>query len=227
VTQHEHDFPYFRSAEDIRRQEFSHRMRGLDEYEVREFLDLLADQVTATERERADYRADNERLRAELEELRAKGSQTDPDDINPQAVILFSQAQQVADQLVEEAVRHARDLMSSARNQEREILERAHEAADNAVRMSGALRPSGDVEGYTTPVPEVEYARTFARIAHIQLRSVVDALAEAVDKLGEVPKLAPGQFAANPLSDPLPVEHAGDWDAGNSFVYPHPQATGS
>lgn len=225
TQQHEHVFPYYRSADDIRRQEFSHRMRGLDEYEVREFLDLLADQTSAIEKERSEFRSENERLRAEVEELRAKPKSPDPDEINPQAVILFSQAQQVADQLVEEAVRHARDLMSSARNQEREILERAHEAAGNAVRMSGAVRPSGDVEGYTTPVPEVEYARTFARIAHIQLRSVVDALAEAVDKLGEVPKLAPGEAATDPLEDPLPVQHAGGWDDGNSFVFPRP-ATG-
>jgi DivIVA domain-containing protein len=233
--QHEHDFPYYRSAEDIRRQEFSHRMRGLDEYEVREFLDLLADQVTATERERAEHRAEAERLRAEVEELREKAKHADSDEINPQAVILFSQAQQVADQLVEEAVRHARDLMSSARNQEREILERAHEAAENAVRMSGAMRPDGDVEGYSRPVPEVEYARTFARIAHIQLRSVVDALADAVDKLGEVPKLGPGE-SVDPSADEAttggeeddasPLQAAGVW-AGSSFVYPRPQATGS
>ncbi|HEX6486833.1 MAG TPA: DivIVA domain-containing protein [Nocardioidaceae bacterium] len=219
---HEHVFPYFRSAEDIRSQEFAHRMRGLDEYEVREFLDLLADQTSAVEREREEYRAENERLRAEVRELRENPKTQDPDDINPQAVILFSQAQQVADQLVEEAVRHARDLMSSARNQEREILERAHEAADQAVRMSGAVLPDGDVMGYSTPVPEVEYARTFARIAHVQLRSVVDALADAVDKLGEVPKLASGQLARESREDPLPAQAAGGWDAGSSFVYPRP-----
>lgn len=223
---HEHVFPYFRSADDIRRQEFSHRMRGLDEYEVREFLDLLADQTSAIEREREEYRAETERLRAEVAQLRDKTKGPDPEDINPQAVILFSQAQQVADQLVEEAVRHARDLMSSARNQEREILERAHEAADKAVRMSGAVLPDGGVAGYSEPVPEVEYARTFARIAHIQLRSVVDALAEAVDQLGEVPKLSPGQSEVDAEQAALAAQPAGGWDAGTTFVYPRPQATG-
>lgn len=224
MTQQQHDFPYYRSADDIRRQEFSHRMRGLDEYEVREFLDLLADQMTAVDRERADFRAENERLRAEVAELREKSKNSDPDDINPQAVLLFSQAQQVADQLVEEAVRHARDLMSSARNQEREILERAHEAADSAVRLSGAVLADGTVAGYTTPVPEVEYARTFARVAHVQLRSVVDALADAVDKLGEVPKLS-GQHVAD--VDQPAVQAVASWDAGGSVVYPRVQATGT
>lgn len=222
----EHVFPYFRSAEDIRGQDFAHRMRGLDEYEVREFLDLLADQTSAVERERREYLAENQRLKAEVEELRDKPRGADPDEINPQAVILFSQAQQVADQLVEEAVRHARDLMSSARNQEREILERAHQAADHAVRMSGAVQ-GGDVGGYSTPVPEVEYARTFARIAHIQLRSVVDALADAVDKLGEVPKLASSQPPAETEEDRFPLQTAGGWDAGNTYVYPGQRASGS
>jgi cell division initiation protein len=36
------------------------------------------------------------------------------------------------------------------------------------------------------PVAEVEYVRTFARVAQVQLRSILDALAEQVDKLGEV-----------------------------------------
>jgi DivIVA domain-containing protein len=226
VTKNEHAFPYYRTAEEIRGQEFSHRMRGLDEYEVREFLDLLADQVRATEAEGAEYRAEIDRLRAEVERLRNKQPDTSTDEVSPQAVILFSQAQQVADQLVEEAVRHARDLMTSARNQQREILHQAHEAAENAVRVSGAVRADGTVEGYTTPVQEVEYVRTFARVAQVQLRSVLEALTEQVEKLGEVPKLSPGAPTAArgearpPVSDnEAEVEHV--------FVYPRPQPTGT
>jgi hypothetical protein len=33
------------------------------------------------------------------------------------------------------------------------------------------------------------YVRTFARVAQVQLRSVLDALSEQVDRLGEVPEL--------------------------------------
>ncbi|MGZ4493798.1 MAG: DivIVA domain-containing protein [Nocardioides sp.] len=193
MTQDQELFPYYRSPESIRDQQFTHRMRGLDEAEVYEYLDLLADQVRAFQNERAE-------LRAEVERLQNAGPppvQAETHDINPQAVILFSQAQQVADQLVEEAVRHARDLMTSARNQQREILQQAHEAAEAAVRESAAARADGSVTGYTTPVAEIEYVRTFAHVAQIQLRSVLDALTEQVDKLGEVPKLdsapAPGQ----------------------------------
>jgi cell division initiation protein len=193
VTQKDdHVFPYYRSAADIRGQEFSHRMRGLDEYEVTEFLDLLADQVQSTESERAEHRAEIERLRAEVDRLRNERPAPPTGEISPQAVALFSQAQQVADQLVEEAVRHARDLMTSARNQQREILQRAHDAAGNAVRVSATVVPEGPVGGYDTPVQEIEYVRTFARVAQVQLRSVLEALTEQVDKLGEVPRLTQG-----------------------------------
>jgi cell division initiation protein len=205
VTQHDHAFPYYRSPEDIRRQEFSHRMRGLDEYEVQEFLDLLADQVKATEVERAEFRAENERLRAEVEHLRNQHPESSTGEISPQAVALFSQAQQVADQLVEEAVRHARDLMTSARNQQREILQRAHEAADNAVRVSGAVPAESMVGEYTRPVQEIEYVRTFARVAQVQLRSVLEALTEQVDKLGEVPRLTPANASTTGGADKLPA----------------------
>ena len=224
TQKHDHAFPYYRSPADIRGQEFSHRMRGLDEYEVNEFLDLLADQVQATEHERAEHRAEIERLRAEVERLRNQRPDTPSGEISPQAVALFSQAQQVADQLVEEAVRHARDLMTSARNQQREILQRAHEAADNAVRVSSAVLPDGAVGGYNTPVQEIEYVRTFARVAQVQLRSVLDALTEQVEKLGEVPKLGPSPA---PDDDRLPVAAGTGAGPEQVFVYPRPQRTGS
>jgi cell division septum initiation protein DivIVA len=141
-------------------------------------------------------------------------------------VILFSQAQQVADQLVEEAVRHARDLMTSARNQQREILHQAHEAAEKAVQVSGAVRADGTVAGYTTPVQEVEYVRTFARVAQVQLRSVLEALTEQVEKLGEVPKLTPGVPAPARGEDRPPVSDT-DAQVEHVFVYPRPQPTGT
>lgn len=184
--QEEHVFPYYRSPSAIRGQVFTHRVRGLDEAEVREYLDLLADQVQAADHERAEVRAENERLRAENARLRGDAPGNGSDDISPQAVALFSQAQQVADQLVEEAVRHARDLMTAARAQQREILQQAHEAAEAAAREARPLHPSEGQILPMAPVAEVEYVRTFARVAQVQLRSVLEALAEQVDKLGEV-----------------------------------------
>lgn len=190
-------FPYHRTPSDIRGEDFSHRMRGLDEEEVREYLDLLADQVQASDLERQELLSENERLRSEVERAGSSPSpQQDDGEISTQAVLLFSQAQEIADQLVEEAVVHARDLMTSARNQQREILEEAHRAADAAARKVAdsngqemVSAAAGSAPDYTTPVPEIEYVRTFARVAQVQLRSVLDALTEQVEKLGEVPRL--------------------------------------
>lgn len=205
MTQHEDRAQHY-SPTSIRSEVFNHRVRGLDEAEVREYLDVLADQVEAGDAERAAQRAEIARLRSEVEQASS--------EISPQAVTLFSQAQQVADQLVEEAVVHARDLMMSARNQQRDILQRAHDAAeelvgrtsghqgaDRGATQAGAARPA-----YTTPVPEIEYVRTFARVAQVQLRSVLEALAEQVDRLDEVPQLEPD--GGETESHMLPMPHS-------------------
>ncbi len=196
-------FPYHRSPEAIRGETFSHRMRGLDEEEVMEYLALLADQVQATDVERTELLAETQRLRAEVERLQGSRPEPADDEINPQAVLLFSQAQEVADQLVEEAVLHARDLMTSARNQQREILEQAHRAAEAAAREAAraggrdiVASATGSALDYDTPVPEIEYVRTFARVAQVQLRSVLAALSEEVDRLGEVPELGERRLRA-------------------------------
>ncbi len=182
------------SPASIRSEVFAHRMRGLDEAEVREYLDILADQVEAADAVRASQRSEIEQLRSENRRLQEEMEQSST-EISPQAVALFSQAQQVADQLVEEAVTHARDLMMSARHQQRDIIQRAHDSAEQVAKRTGAhdivtgARPAAVDQGYTTPVPEIEYVRTFARVAQVQLRSVLDALNDQVDRLSEVPQL--------------------------------------
>jgi hypothetical protein len=123
----------------------------------------------------------------------------EPEQISAQAVIMFAEAQKVADSLIDEAVTHARDLMMSARAQQRDIVREAHAAATEAVRKSedalstsaSAPAPSGadGSAAYDHPVPEIEYVRTFAKVAQIQLRSVLEALTEQVDALGEMPRL--------------------------------------
>ncbi len=177
---------------------FSYRLRGLDEDEVRDFLYLLADQVQAADAERTGLRAEVQRLVGELERLRAERSaDSSAPEVNPHSVALFSQAQQVADQLIEEAVRRARELMITARAQQRDILQQAHDAAEQAGRTAGAHAAGAteaaeaDTSGYTTRVDEIEYVRTFAKVAQVQLRSVLEALTEQVDKLGDVPKMSP------------------------------------
>jgi DivIVA domain-containing protein len=153
VTQHEHPFHYYRSPAEIRDVQFSHRIRGVDEYEVAEFLDLLADQVHATDLELTRLREETDRLRAENEHLRTDGRPaaaaprpTSADhEGSPQAASLLLNAQRVADDLVEEAVRRVRDMLTVARAERSAILRNAQEAA--AAMLVEAREAPGVVRG--------------------------------------------------------------------------------
>jgi DivIVA domain-containing protein len=200
-------FPYYRSPEAIRSEVFTQRMRGLDPVEVHEYLELLADQVQACERERNELFDEIDRLRGEVARLGGSAPpvlagqpahaapappSTPPSaqpDSSPRAALLLSQAQQVADQLVEEAVAHARDLLADARQQQREILEAAHRAAESAAREAAQVSARNITTYVSASAPEVEYARRFTRVAQVQLRSVLEALCEQVEQLGQVSRL--------------------------------------
>jgi DivIVA domain-containing protein len=98
-------------AAEIRDKRFSQRLRGFDVHEVDAFLDRIADQMAALEQM-------VEELGRENAELRARSGDTDK--VTHQAVMLFSQAQQVADTLIEEAVKRARKMLSEAQARQRE-----------------------------------------------------------------------------------------------------------
>lgn len=212
---HEHLFPYYRTPSAIRSEVFGHRMRGFDEAEVREYLDLLADQVQAAESEQAEVRAENERLRQENDRLRsdierqhsatpppapippqpqpAQQLQPQPEDASAsrRAEALLRQAQQAADQLVEEAVRYARQVMTSAQAEQREIIQRAHEAAESAAHAARAAEARSLSLGHTAQLPEIEQVRNYAQVAQVQLRAILESLAYQVDRLGTAPSSRP------------------------------------
>ena len=158
------------SPASIRSEVFGHRMRGLDEDEVREYLEVLADQVEDMQAELARRRAEVEHLRAENRSLREESERA---SATPQTVALLNQAQQVADQVVEQAVLHARELMVSARNQQRDILRSAYTAAEEAARRTGTPRPQVPPPRAAAKAWDV---RTSDRVSRAELRSVVDAL---------------------------------------------------
>ncbi|MQA01905.1 MAG: hypothetical protein GEV07_03970 [Streptosporangiales bacterium] len=117
--------------------------------------------------------------------------------VSLRAVALLSRAQQSADNAVAEAEAYARDLVTTAREQYREILHRAHETAVQSTRDL----PHAEPGGYTEPTPEVEYVRTYARVAQVQLRSVLDARTAEVDKLDRIPR-------PDPPAQPMPQAQA-------------------
>ena len=139
--------------------QFTHRIRGVDEYEVTEYLDLLADQVHATDLEMSRLREENERLREENTRLRADSdrpavpsySRADV-DVTPQAAALLLNAQRAADALVEEAVRRVKEMMAVARAEKNAILRNAQEAAAAIL-----------IEARESPPPASSYVSTHKR----------------------------------------------------------------
>ena len=148
--------------------------------------------------------ADDERtaLRADLAHLRDRVEDRGQSEITVDAVGLLSQAQVIADKCIADAETYARDLMMTARSQYREVLERAEQSAKEAaqkVEHPEDAGPNNQLNNQpqlpTQPVPEVEYVRTYARVAQVQLRAVLDALAEQVELLGRVPGSGEGRPA--------------------------------
>ncbi len=187
--------------------DFTMKMRGgaYDRLEVDRFMGGLSEAITEVQAAATIAEQELAALRAENVELRASGGDTE-EEITAGAVGLLTQAQLIADKAVADAEQYARDLVLTARNQYREILERAESSAGQAsATLSSQPGPA---------VPEIEYVRTYAQVAQIQLRSVLDALTEQVDRLGSLPQPA-AEPAAQPDSDDGPAGEP-DWDPSTS-----------
>lgn len=189
--------------------DFTMKIRGgaYDRLEVDRFMGGLSEAITEVRAAATIAEQELAALRAENTELRASGPESE-DEITAGAVGLLTQAQLIADKAVADAEQYARDLVITARNQYREILERAESSAGQATATTG---PG---QGHT--VPEIEYVRTYAQVAQIQLRSVLEALTDQVDRLGSLPQPAPEpEPAAQPDSDDGPVGEP-DWEPSTS-----------
>lgn len=188
------------SADAVRAARFPTQRRGFDPEEVQLFLHQVAREIQAADAERAELRAELQTARATLEELRRK-ERTEPEQeqlaISAHAVGLLSQAQQIADGRVAEAEQYARDLIEAARGQYQEVLRRAQQAADSVRELPGVKVEAG------LSAQEVEYVRTYARVAQVQLRSVLDALSHEVDKLGKCLQADEYRQLSAPSSDDL------------------------
>jgi cell division septum initiation protein DivIVA len=162
-------------------------MLGIDAAEVYAFLDQLADQVQATERELGESRAENERLRSELQRVQAELDEYEQvgDRVNEQVVELFSQAQLVAESMVQDVSRDARERINQARTHERKVVEEAMDTAGQEVR-------------------------SYARTAQAQMRSIMESFATEVERLGDTPPSGESGSAAPHDIDPL-FDDLSDW----------------
>ncbi len=139
-------------------------------------------------------------------------------DVSLRAVELLAKAQRAADEAVAEAQAYARDLEETAREQYRHILQRAHEAA-RGVAADGGSGEEGDggapadaaalaaaTSSGAVDTQQLEYVRTYARVAHTQLKAVLGALNDELDRLAE---LADGRVE-QPASEPADAPPARD-----------------
>lgn len=187
---------------DARSVEFTMKVRGgaYDRLEVDTFMGQLSQAVSEVRAAATAAGQEIAGLRAQNAKLGSSGADSE-EEITAGAVGLLTQAQLIADKAISDAEQYARDLVLTARNQYREILERAESTAGEA---------SATLAAHPGPaVPEIEYVRTYAQVAQIQLRSVLEALTEQVDRLGSLPQ-ATSEPAAQPDSDDGPAGEP-DW----------------
>jgi cell division septum initiation protein DivIVA len=193
------------NPQDLRRKNFTVRLRGFDQDEIRFFMAGLADQLegiqtqvaTLTQenqtltQENQTLTQENQTLTQENQLLRSELSETEADPMElatDQAVSVLNQAQQLADSLIDEAMQSARDLLLTARSQQRDVMEQAQVAAKGAVNRATAIAErAGSEDG---SVRDIEYIRMFVKVAQVQFQAVLDALNEHVNRLDEAPGIA-------------------------------------
>jgi hypothetical protein len=142
------------------------------------------------ERELGDARADADRLRAELRRTQAELDEFDQvgDRVNDQVVQLFSQAQLIAEEMVADVSRDARERIGQAREQERKIVEEATMTAG-------------------------EHVRSYARTAQSQMQSIVESFTHEIDRLGTPPPDDSADATKN-RPDPL-LDDLNAWQTGS------------
>ena len=198
---------------------------GYDRVEVDAFLEQLAATVSEVRAALDSSRQELASLRAENAKLSAATGADLEQEIAAGAVGLLSQAQLIADRAVADAEQYARDMVLAARDQYREVLERAERSAGHVATALATATTEGP------SVPEIEYVRTYAKVAQIQLRSVLDALTEQVDRLGSLPQhdVEPAESStpAEPVEEPVgepdwarPTTTRGSYVEPESFTIP-------
>lgn len=181
----------------VRNQEFSRTklgQRGYSADEVRAFLYRVAEDMAAGDQEKAELRADVERMRQWYKEHGINmdsGAMAQRGGLSVDAVNILSRAQQTADAQIAEAEDYARRIIGQARQQYEQILQEAQRRAEEAAEQAaGAYREGSGAQSAEAEELErrIAYLRTFAEVTQVQLRAVLEGLAHEVDKLGSLPE---------------------------------------
>lgn len=188
--------------------------RGLNEDEVRLFLARVAEDLAAVDAEKAEMRAEINRLRNYFRDrdfdadarpgqpsagspapVASPGLPARPDVA---AINLMSRAQQAADAQVAQAEEYSRRLVHQARAYYDRIVQEATLQANEAAQRLQAAQRAGDDASASVEREALEqriaWLRTFAEVTQVQLRSVFEALTQEVDKLSDLPDPAGARF---------------------------------
>jgi hypothetical protein len=139
-------------------------------------------------------------------------------EVSLRAVELLAKAQRAADEAVAEAQSYARDLEESAREQYKQILQRAQAAAKH-LAPSGDAGGAGDEAGSgeataALDAQQLVYVRTYARVAHAQLKSVLAALNDELDQLAAMAEGGVSGHVPGHVPDSMAGEERGDQSLG-------------
>jgi cell division septum initiation protein DivIVA len=187
------------SPQDVRGAIFSSTRRGrrgVDENEVREFCDKIADQMTVALNQRTALESEVRRLRDRVLGVRGETAGAAPDEAQAQAVNVLTMAQRTADRYVADAQDYSRELAQDAHLRHDEILreaqvrasiilDEAHAAAQAAADMVPASRDTGPSGDGTVPSggdAELAYLRTFSQVCRTHLRAYLDSLSKSIEE---------------------------------------------
>lgn len=154
--------------QNIRRKEFSVRMRGFETTEVADYLADLADLIEDLQDENARLVQTNRDLRAELEFYGG----TAPEGIAPAPAVTFAPPAPVVEPSV------------TAGGQAEAILTQAQQMADQL--MADAEVEARQRVADAADVDLVDYVRTYARVTHDQMKGVLDQLNQQLDRLHDL-----------------------------------------
>ncbi len=189
---HRHHRAIRLSPDSIRRMTFEKTTlgrRGFVEEEVQKFLGRTADELAAADAEKADLRAEIQRLRSYYHDRGINPDQRiSSDKPSIEAVNAFSLAQQAADQHLAQAESQARGLLNTARQQHESIVEEAHLQANEAATqarnsLQGKEDSAANRDEQAALESRVAYLRTFADVTQVQVQSILEALRTELDRL--------------------------------------------
>lgn len=152
---------------DIRTKEFPVRMRGFAPEEVTDFLAEVADAVEDLQEENKDLRGQNEQLRRQLDVSRRNAARAE---------------KQLEAHAMPAPVATSGDLSDGARASQ--ILLQAQNLADRLV--TDAQTEANMLVSEAANVDTIDYVRTYAKVTHKQLESVVSELLKQIQLLGKL-----------------------------------------